>query len=478
MSANAAHADGNPLNGANPRPFYVFEHNPNTVGDAEAALQAGANALEPDVQASSDVANLLNGTLIVNHGTGGSNPPTLEAYLRGLHTLAIQYPQLALVVFDIKSEAASASNGEKILQAIRSHLNTEGVEVNVILSVGTADDLAVFDSILGSLGPREGVQVDAEDDAGTVVNYFLARGYDGNIGYGDGTLGPGPHLVAAMDAAVFLRAALGYPKAVTYVYTIRLTDSMRLFIDAGVDGIIPGGFSIGPDPDYVAELRQIVDGRSDVVLATRQDNPFQPRNEAYGLSVVTTDGVAAGTDAHLTFTLEGTLGSSTITVDAEPTGRMEAGSVSYVTIASKDLGILKSITVSRDSAGNAPGWRLQEIRVFSARWLQADQRYHYSATFDDWVDSEFPLARPLIWNAPPIEAMADEFVWSATDRGYEDGTSLAPFKRLSDAYRWVQRGGTIRLAPGEYRENLTLTKPCELRFWDAHGSGPAVIGRP
>jgi hypothetical protein len=40
-----AQADGNPLHGAHPRPFYVFEHNPNTVGDAEAALKAGANAL-------------------------------------------------------------------------------------------------------------------------------------------------------------------------------------------------------------------------------------------------------------------------------------------------------------------------------------------------------------------------------------------------------------------------------------------------
>ena len=44
-----AWADGNPLNGTSPRPFYVFAHNPNTIADVERALSQGANALEPDI---------------------------------------------------------------------------------------------------------------------------------------------------------------------------------------------------------------------------------------------------------------------------------------------------------------------------------------------------------------------------------------------------------------------------------------------
>jgi hypothetical protein len=470
--------DGNPLNGAHPRPFYVFEHNPNTVGDAEAALKAGANALEPDVEASSDNAGLLNGTLIVNHTQEGSNPNTLEAYLQGLHQLAVNYPQLALVVCDIKSEAASPGNGEKILEAIRKYLNTGGINVNVILSVATKDDLGVFDKILDSLGPREGVQVDAEDDPGAVVNYFFDRHYYGNIGYGDGTLGPGPHLPTAIDAAAFDRAALGYPKVVTYVYTIKLASSMHMFIESGVDGIIPGGFSAGPDPDYVATLLQIVDEHTDIVLATRQDNPFQHLNEAYGLRVVTSDDFSAGTDAHLTFELEGELGTATTTVDSEPTGRMEEGSVNYVTIPSKNLGPLKSITVSRDDAGNAPDWKLQEISIYSAVWLKPDLAYHYTATLNDWVDSDSPRVLTLTPEFPAPQVLNDEYVWSATDRGYQDGTSTAPWKAIGEAYQWVQAGGTIHVAPGAYRENLTFAKPCRFKLWDAHSQGPIVIGSP
>src|SRR5881394_723009 len=38
-----------PLNGAQPRPFYVFAHNPNTLEGVTNALKNGCNALEPDI---------------------------------------------------------------------------------------------------------------------------------------------------------------------------------------------------------------------------------------------------------------------------------------------------------------------------------------------------------------------------------------------------------------------------------------------
>src|SRR5262249_60124627 len=37
------------LNGAQPRPFYVMAHNPNTLQDADDAVANGCNALEPDI---------------------------------------------------------------------------------------------------------------------------------------------------------------------------------------------------------------------------------------------------------------------------------------------------------------------------------------------------------------------------------------------------------------------------------------------
>src|ERR1700758_2437576 len=106
-----AHAEGGSstdLNGSDPRPFYIFAHNPNTVHDAEVALQAGANALEPDVTvAEPDTDNPSCGTgVLVDWDSSFPNRDGLCSdtkfvdWLKGVHDLAIRYPGLALIVFD------------------------------------------------------------------------------------------------------------------------------------------------------------------------------------------------------------------------------------------------------------------------------------------------------------------------------------------------------------------------------------------
>src|SRR5205807_1420397 len=116
-----------------------------------------------------------------------------------------------------------------------------------------------------------------------------------------------------------------------------------------VDGIIT---------DDVPLLKTVVNSRTDIVAATPAHNPFLPENEAYALLVQTGND---GTDAHITFTLFGALGSSTITFDSSHVGRMESGDLNYVTLPSKDLGALQSVKVQIDSAGNGPGWNLQTL---------------------------------------------------------------------------------------------------------------------
>jgi hypothetical protein len=491
--ANSAVAD-EPLNGAPPRPFYICAHNPNNLSDVESALQAGANALEPDItlaypdtpsaRCSDDpLYNLVNWDSSFPLRDGLCDDTKLVDWLDGAHDLAIRYPQLALVVFDIKSSAATAENGPLILNAIRTHLNGHGVgahytaqevQLNVILSVATRDDGAVFDHLMGpqaqvQLSEREGVQIDAENDVADVLNFFFKGGYEGNIGYGDGTAGFGPNLFPAMDKAVFSRAATGYPKAVTYVYTIDLENSMRAFLDAGVDGIIPG------DDADISELASIVSSRSDVVLATRDVNPFQPPPEAYGLVVRTADdeddgltGGGEGTDAFLTFTLEGELGTASVIVNTYHAGRMEAGDVNYVTIPCKDLGALRSITIHNDGSGNGPDWKLLDINVYSARWLQPGSCYHYMATFDDWIRAGSTKTLPF---------RLDEYAWSGFGSS-SDGSQANPWKSFADAYCAVPPGGTVYIAGGTYGDKLSLTKPCTLRFWADHGPIPAIIGGP
>jgi hypothetical protein len=430
VMASLAHAEGGSntvLNGSDPRPFYVVAHNPNTLHDAEVALQAGANALEPDITTASPcdagVEVLVDWDSSSPNRDGECSDTRFVDWLDGAHNLAIQYPNLALIVFDIKSPAATPAHGAEILNLIRTHLNYGPVNVNIIMSVATKDDLGVFDNInLQTLGPREGVQVDAEDDAGAVVNYFTVdRNYAGNIGYGDGTAFQGPNLPRAIDRAAFLRASVGYPKAVTYVYTLNHVTSMHSFIDSGVDGIIPDAFGVqaSGDPSYITELLGVVSEHPEIRLATRDDNPFEPALQSYGLEVSTSDDTFSGTDANISFTLLGCRGSATITVDTGEvlnpiydSGRMRTGQTDWVAIPSKNLRRLSSVTVFNDGTGDAPGWKFVDIGISSAGWLGPDfghareYRVHYDAFLDGGDAVVLPLTPNFTEPLPTIQCPA------------------------------------------------------------------------
>jgi len=390
---------GTVLNGSAPRPFYIYAHNPNTLEEAEQALKDGANALEPDIMDLPDGAYDLGSStadpagLVMYHDNVYITtriPLTLNQYLEGIHGLAVKFPQLALVAFDVKTPAATAARGVEILNSIRNHLNYGPVNLNVIISVASRDDAGIFDNLLapGTLGPREAVQIDQEDDAAEIVQHFFDLGFSGNIGYGDGTATQGPNLPRAMDKAAFLRASIGFPQSVTYVYTLANESSEHSFINGGADGIIP-------ELDKIPALVAVVNQHPEIRMASREDNPFQPPNEAYGLVFVTGKAGDAGTDADLTITLHGCKGSATITVDTGninvfyPTGRMEGDQSDWVTIPSADLGLLTSVTIKNDGSGNAAGWLLKSVRVSSARWLGPDfnQARNYSGTFSGYLES-------------------------------------------------------------------------------------------
>jgi len=160
-------------NGTNPRPFYVMAHNPNTLAMVALALQSGANALEPDIMVLPDGARglpflELDPTgMVMYHDSSSLTarvPLTLEEWCDGVNLLVrTLYPnQLALVEFDVKTPAAHHENGPKILDAITNHLNANGVNLNVIISVGNrVPDGDLFKYIFPLLGERIGVQVDA-----------------------------------------------------------------------------------------------------------------------------------------------------------------------------------------------------------------------------------------------------------------------------------------------------------------------------
>ncbi len=410
-----ARAGNTILNGAAPRPFYVFAHNPNSTTEIDNALNNGCNALEPDITTASCGGQeiLVDWDSDFPNRDGKCTDLHLADWCEYVHAKALlPNSKLSLIVFDTKTPAASAARGPEILDTIRQHLNYGGVNINVIISVATRSDGALFDNILTQLGEREAAQVDAENDAADILNFFFARNFSGNIGYGDGTATQGPNLPRAMDKAAFLRASIGYPRIVTYVYTLSEEDSEHSFIDGGTDGIIPTDGS-------QLEVLGVVASHPEIRLGVPSDNPFQPLNEAYGLEFQTSNDNNSGTDADFIFTLTGCRGSATIRVNAGyiipllyDSHRFEDGRFDWVTIPSANLGELQSITIQNLGGGNAPGWKPVDVKVSSARWLGPDSSNsrEYHVTIDQAIDSgetkNFALTRNFQL-LPSIKCPAD-----------------------------------------------------------------------
>lgn len=363
-----------------PRPFYIVGHNPNTVSDAVDAVNDGANGLEPDVQVYEDDSSRL----CISHGTGEPSAPTVADYLDGIHQQLLN-TGLSLIVFDCKPEATSADHGFELLMTIREHLTFDN-DINVIISVGKLDEGGFFDRIIDILGPREGLMIDAEDDPGAVTNYFTSRGLT-HQGYGNGisfaNFVLGPYYRYTLEAACGIRAQAGRPSFI-YVWTVNVHDELREYIRIGVDGIITD------DPHDLVDIAAEPEFSSLILPATRTDNPFAQPDFAYGLHLHTADRWMAGTDANVTFTLTGTLGNASKTVDTSLVKRMERDDWNWVTIPSNDLGTLQTITVQRDNQGNGPDWYLDTIEVHSARYGTGG-----TASFDRDIDSTSPFMEAI-----------------------------------------------------------------------------------
>ena len=365
-----------------PRPFYILGHNPNTISAVKQALADGANAIEPDVNVYDDHPDQL----CISHGEGDSGAPSLVQFLTDLHQVAIDFPQLALVVFDCKPKVATAQHGLELLTAIRKHLTFDN-QLNVIISVGDLSMTAIFDQIKTGLGPREGLMIDEENDPIAVSNFFTAAGVTNQcFGNGISVLNSilGPNVRPSMERACEFRAASNRTRFI-YVWTVNDDDLQREYIRIGVDGIIT---------DDVAQLAGIVkesEFTSLIRRATRLDDPLIPANFAYGLQVHTGDKWMGGTDANVTFTLTGANGSSSKTVNTKLTRRMERNDWNYVTLPSVDLGALLSLTVQRDNQGNAPDWFLDRVIVESYRYGTTKQAF-----FNRWIDDTTPFTKPLV----------------------------------------------------------------------------------
>src|SRR5258706_835695 len=409
LTSSSAHAMPSQLgsNGQDARPFYIFGHNPNEASEATDAINNKANALEPDLMHFPNPDCLIpilgdispSGLYMYHDSTCPTREPdTVESYLQNLHTVVKNGGNLAMIAFDIKPRAAeylkgSLNDAAKLQNAVNTYLNYDGVQVNIFYSVGSTGDADNFFDYL-CIGNREGIMVDADNDPNKIYNFLkgtIATASTNcnsnlplNLGYGNGAIGEStgaaPHLLTSIAEASWIRASQGKAFAIPYAFPITKvfgTARMNEYITAGADGLIPDDddiFQVWPETiSSIDTLKSIVYSCSDFYLATAADDPFNPQNEAYGLRINTLDEFGAGTDSDLTFILNGCNGSASVTVDASFQAapfwsRFESGDTDHVTIFSKDIGALKSITLKlKGSAVDSP-WHPGVIQISSAKY--------------------------------------------------------------------------------------------------------------
>jgi hypothetical protein len=159
------------------RPFYIIGHQADTLDVAKKYISSGANGVEANVNVLAGHPNVL----CIGHGPSlgigavGGNSMPLTNFLKGLHDLALDHSNFCLVYFDCKSLAATPELGGNLLSNIRTYLVGSGadrVDMNVLISVGTLKDKAIFANIAGQLGPREGLMVDGVSNPAEVSAFF------------------------------------------------------------------------------------------------------------------------------------------------------------------------------------------------------------------------------------------------------------------------------------------------------------------
>ena len=254
-----------------PRPFYLIGHNPNSVAAAARCLEAGANALEPDVC-------LERGGFFVHERIPlvptwilrlFRKVPTLEQYLAGLKAYLAQSgraKQLALIAFDLKPPYSY--DLERLAELVRSVFSADLPGTAILFTVSDPGAMQWL-AHLAPGQPGRAVGVDNHATPEEVDAFFTARTLP--YTYADGTsipLLPTTCYLGLVRRGVALRKDGARPGfSLVYGWTVNGTRSMTAFLDSDVDGLIT---------DRIERLRNLLQTKflGRYVLATADDRPF------------------------------------------------------------------------------------------------------------------------------------------------------------------------------------------------------------
>jgi hypothetical protein len=258
-----------------PRPFYLIGHNPNSVASAARCLEAGANALEPDVcyepkrrrfHVHEKIPLVPNWILRLFR-----RRLTLERYLDDLKGYLVETgrgSQLALIAFDLKPPYMFDLN--ELAGIVQARFGADFPRVSILATASDAQAMAWL-STLAPGGKPQAVGVDQNATPEEVDAFLRPRALP--YTYAEGTsvpLLPTTCYLGRIRRAVALHARGPEPGfRLVYAWTVNSRRSMTRFLDREVDGLIT---------DKVATLREVLETRyaHEYVLATADDEPFGP----------------------------------------------------------------------------------------------------------------------------------------------------------------------------------------------------------
>jgi hypothetical protein len=257
------------------RRFYLIGHNPNSVAAAARCLEAGANAVEPDVcyEPAEDTFYVHEKIRLIPDWILRlfRRRLTLPRYLAGLKAYLARSgrgPQLALIAFDLKPPYSYDLN--RLVAVVHEGLLVHCPGTAILVTVSDADAMPWLATLTRN-GRRKAVGVDQNSPPDVVNEFFRTRPL--SYTYANGTsvpLLPTTCYLEHIRRAITLRAGGAEPGfRLVYAWTVNGKGSMRAFLDADVDGVIT---------DKVERLRDLLrtEYADRYALATAADDPFRP----------------------------------------------------------------------------------------------------------------------------------------------------------------------------------------------------------
>jgi hypothetical protein len=381
--------------------FYIVAHNPNIIANVKIYLDAGVNALEPDVCFSSKSAH--PDRYYVSHDHTSSNEDSydfdhehsLANYMQQLAALLVSTEKsydLALIWFDYKDSPEGDINEMlKIVHDNFTVVNAKCAGVAIMVSVAHISDASFVNGYDQSI-PNAGVAIDQDDDAVGVCGSFVSA-LQTRFAYADGIMVGGSPIgiyKSVMKAKVLQAQAKSPDEQFKMVHTWVLAsdNSLRSYLDLHIDGIIvnpstvPTLISMLKEPHYLPMYE----------LATNGYNPWgAPPIPSYGGKVQTADVMWAGTDALVNLTLNGTNGSLVCDIHGDWAGVLEQGDANDVTWQGQHIGTITSLKAELgNTAGSAPDWLPAMITVKSS--LMPNPVY-FNFGPNDWVKFGSPVTK-------------------------------------------------------------------------------------